>query len=258
MDKHIGAQFFTIRDSIQTVDGFRESCRKIHDIGYKTVQISGTPLEARDMRKILDEYGLKAVTSHRAFSDFTDRIDWLMDYNKTLGCDLCGLGMMPTEYGENAKTLAEFIKKTDKICEELEKENMYFGYHNHAFEFAKTDGKTIMEYLVAETNPKCFNFIVDTFWVQVGGKNPPEVIEKLGKRAMAVHFKDFRVDKNSWSIPAMAEVGEGNLDWDKITQACEKAGTRWALVEQDTCCGNPFDSLRISYDYLKTKGFCRK
>ena len=36
MDKHIGAQYYTIRDSIQNVDDFAESCKKISEIILKS------------------------------------------------------------------------------------------------------------------------------------------------------------------------------------------------------------------------------
>lgn len=255
MDKHIGAQFFTIRDSIQNITDFEKSCKKIADIGYKTAQISGTPLKASEMRPILDAYGLKAVTTHRGFQDFLHNIDEIIDYNKTLGCDLCGVGMMPLEYMQSREKLAEFIEASHKICDELAQEGLYFGYHNHAFEFFKLDGKHIFDYLTEETNPTRFHFIVDTFWAQVGGKNPVKLIRSLSERAMAVHFKDLCVDMSNQTTPKMAEIGNGNLDWDEIISACEAAGTKWALVEQDICKNDPFESLKQSYDYLTTKGF---
>ena len=41
MDKRIGAQYYTIRDFCGTLDDFDYSCKKISEIGYKTVQLSG-------------------------------------------------------------------------------------------------------------------------------------------------------------------------------------------------------------------------
>ena len=38
----IGAQFFTVRNLCQNLDDFAETLKKVADIGYKTVQISGT------------------------------------------------------------------------------------------------------------------------------------------------------------------------------------------------------------------------
>ena len=54
----------------------------------------------------------------------------------------------------------------------------------------------------------------------------------------------------------MCEVMEGNLDWDSIIEASEKAGSEWAMVEQDICQNDPFDCLKLSYKNLTQKGFC--
>lgn len=255
MDKRIGAQFYTIRDYIQNIEDFDKSCKKIAQIGYKTVQISGTPLKAKEMREVLDKYNLQALTSHRSFTDFQNNLDEIIDYNKTIGADLCGVGIMPGECAESIDTLKVFIKDANKICETLKKENMFFGYHNHSMEFRKFDNKNIIDFLISETDPEIFNFIVDVYWVQVGGKNPPEIISRLGKRAMAIHFKDYIVNDKEWGRAEMTEIGNGNLDWDSIIKACDNSGARWAFVEQDVCPADPFDSLKISYDYLVKKGF---
>ena len=38
----IGAQFFTLREFCQTLEGFAEALARVADIGYRTVQVSGT------------------------------------------------------------------------------------------------------------------------------------------------------------------------------------------------------------------------
>ena len=260
MDKIIGAQYYTIRDYTKTIEDFDASCKKISDMGYKAVQISGQPLDASEMRKVLDKYGLKVYLTHKSCKDFFEDIDGVIEYNKALGCDLCGMGSMSKEYIESNESLTDFITKINKACERLKAEGMYFGYHNHSFEFFKFDGKEIFDRLIEETDPEIFNFIVDTYWLQHGGKNPPDVIRKLGKRAMAIHFKDYGIFYNDEGKlkPAICEVGRGNLDWDAIFAACEDAGSRFAVVEQDNNHfeGDPFKSLKMSYDFLSSKGFC--
>ncbi len=52
-----------------------------------------------------------------------------------------------------------------------------------------------------------------------------------------------------------AEVGQGNLDWDEIIAASKECSAKFALVEQDNCDGDPFESLKTSYNFLKEKGF---
>ena len=257
MDKRIGAQFYTLRDHTKTIEDFDMTCKRVCEMGYKTVQISGTPLGAKEMREVLDKYGLVALTSHRSADDFVNKIDEVIEYNKILGCDLCGMGMMPSDAFRSKEGLDKFISDMKVACEKLKEAGMYFGYHNHAFEFRKFDGKTVYDILIEETDPEIFNFIVDTYWLQFGGVNPAEFIEKLGKRAMAVHFKDYGIDIREKTTVVMKEVGYGNLNWDSIIEACDKAGCRWAFVEHDVdwTYDDPFKSLKMSYDFLVKKGF---
>jgi sugar phosphate isomerase/epimerase len=47
------------------------------------------------------------------------------------------------------------------------------------------------------------------------------------------------------------EIGAGNLNFKKIIAAAEKGGCQWFVVEQDTCPGNPLDSLAQSFRYIQ-------
>jgi len=66
-----------------------------------------------------------------------------------------------------------------------------------------------------------------------------------------MHFKDMTM-KGREQI--MTEVGEGNLDWPGVIEACEAAGSEWYVVEQDTCQRDPFESLEISLNNIKSWG----
>jgi len=51
-----------------------------------------------------------------------------------------------------------------------------------------------------------------------------------------------------------AEVGKGVLDFEKILDAAEEAGTEWPIVEQDRCRRSSFDCIRTSFRNLKKMG----
>ena len=123
-------------------------------------------------------------------------------------------------------------------------------YHNHATEFIKYDGKLVLQYIADSIPPEKLGFTLDTYWIQVGGGDPAWWIENFSGRVPCIHLKDFAYDKK------MAVVGEGNINFDRVFQMAEKAGTKYMLVEQDDCNGeNPFDCVKRSYQYLKSKGF---
>ena len=61
------------------------------------------------------------------------------------------------------------------------------------------------------------------------------------------HWKMVIVDGEQ----VMAEIGEGNLNWPDILQACRDAEVEWYAIEQDVCRRDPFESLKISYENLR-------
>jgi sugar phosphate isomerase/epimerase len=52
-----------------------------------------------------------------------------------------------------------------------------------------------------------------------------------------------------------APIGEGNLNWPAILEACEEGGVEWYLVEQDLCYDtDPFEAMAISYRNMRSWG----
>jgi len=63
-----------------------------------------------------------------------------------------------------------------------------------------------------------------------------------------LHVKDMAPDGG------FAEVGEGTLDFAAILAAGDAVGTRWYIVEQDTCRRPPLEAVRISLSHLRAWG----
>ena len=65
----IGAQLFTVHDFCKDLDSFAESLKKVADIGYKTVQVSGTcAYEPEWLKEELKKNGKKKVTISTVFT----------------------------------------------------------------------------------------------------------------------------------------------------------------------------------------------
>ena len=61
----IGAQLYTVRDFCKSLDDFALTLRKLADIGYTTVQVSGTcAFEPDWLKGELDKNGLECVLTH--------------------------------------------------------------------------------------------------------------------------------------------------------------------------------------------------
>ena len=138
----------------------------------------------------------------------------------------------------------------------LMEKGIRLGYHNHHFEFIRLPGtkKTMLETFYDDTDSRCVSAEIDVHWVTRGGGSPVRWIRKVAGRMPVIHFKDFAVIGNN--EPAFCEIGEGNLDWPAIIEACRETGVRWYSIEQDALFQNRdiFDSIKISFDNLKAMG----
>lgn len=252
----LGAQLYTVRDFCQDTDTFAETLKKVADIGYTTVQVSGTcEFKPEWLKAELDKNGLKCVLTHTAADKLTaDPVKVAKDHD-VFNCEYVGLGAF-SFCGDNAPTPADFVKQYKPVAQALKENGKYFMYHNHAQEFGKRNGKLIIDTMIEEFSPDEMGFTLDTFWVQAGGADPAQWIEKLSGRLPVIHLKDYAYGNEWLNAQKYAPIGEGNINFDRIFEKAQSAGTKYIVVEQDDCYGeNPFDCLKRSYDYLHSLGF---
>ena len=82
-----------MRDFCKDLDGFSESLKKVADIGYKNVQISGTcPYETQWLKEELKKNGLKCVLTHTQAESLIKETDKVVEDHNIFGCDYVGLG----------------------------------------------------------------------------------------------------------------------------------------------------------------------
>ena len=247
----IGAQFFTLREFCKDTDSFAESLKKVADIGYRCVQISGTcEFEPEWLAQQLEKNGLRCVVTHTPPAKLiADPVQVAKDHT-VFGCDNVGLGYYKFEPENPQGDYAYYLQTYKPVAAAMKENGKYFMHHNHSYEFRKVDGKLVIERLAEDFSADELGFILDTYWVQKAGGDPAAWIEKLAGRLPVIHLKDYLFDAS------MAVVGEGNINFDRVFEKAEAAGTRYMLVEQDNCNGeDPFDCLKRSYDYLKACGF---
>ncbi len=244
----IGVQFYTIRDYCKDLDSLSESLKKVADIGYTNIQLSGTcNYDALWMKEELIKNGLKCVLTHISPDRLKNDLANVIAEHNVFQCDNIGLGWYSTD---DADKLNDLMRTYLPIAQTIKENGKYFMYHNHDHEFRKHGDKLVLEHIIEGFSPDIMGITLDTFWVQAGGADPAYWIEKLAGRVPCIHLKDFSFGRK------MAALGDGNINFDRVFEKAELAGTKYMLVEQDDCNGeNPFDCLKRSYDYLKSRGF---
>ncbi len=248
----LAAQLYTLREFTQNKKDFLETLKKVKAMGYTSAQLSGAgPIIPEEVRSMTDEVDLPISATHIPHDMFVNHLDQVINNHKILACKYVGLGSMPKEYTKSPKDLQIFIDTYSKISETLAKEDLRFVYHNHNFEFFKFDDKTIMDILLENTS-KDFFFELDTYWVQAGGADPVEWLEKTKDRCDYIHYKDMGVNRDFKTV--FLPIGMGNLNWKKIIDASIKANVKYCAVELDSYDGSVFEALDSSYKYLSALG----
>lgn len=78
----------------------------------------------------------------------------------------------------------------------------------------------------------------------------------MRKRIPLLHIKDRKLGYAPSTNPdpgpgPFTEVGYGSINWKRILAAPPGGGLRHYYVEQDFCDRPVFESLQMSYNYLK-------
>jgi sugar phosphate isomerase/epimerase len=97
---------------------------------------------------------------------------------------------------------------------------------------------------------------IDCYWLTRAGKDPLEYFEKYQGRTPLLHIKDRKPGYAPTTIPdpgpgPFTEVGNGSIDWKRIFTAAPAGGLKHYYVEQDFFDRPVFESIELSYDYVK-------
>lgn len=249
----LGAQLFTLRDYCRNLEDFAVTLKRVADMGYKTVQVSGTcAFEGQWLAEELKKNDLRCVLTHTAIEKIRDNTEVVIGEHQTFGCRYVGIGCAPNCFANGEPDMKALCDTIDAAARKLADKDMLLMYHNHACEFQRgIDGRKYYDRLIEDYAPSILGFTVDTFWLQLGGMNVTETIRRLKGRVPCIHLKDLDVQVNK---PVTAPVGHGNLDFDAILAACDDAGAKYLLVEQDDCYEDPFVCMKKSLDFLHSRG----
>jgi sugar phosphate isomerase/epimerase len=246
----VAAQLYTVRDHCQNATALAASAKKLRAIGYTAVQLSGVgPIPAEEIVTIMRDAGLTICATHEPSQQILDEPEKVIDRLHRLGC---GLTAYPYPGGVDFTDAAQvdtLVRKLDAAGAKLRAAGMKLGYHNHAIEFVKFRGAPVLEYIYAQTSPENLVGELDTYWIHYGGGDVVEWTRKLRGRQPFIHLKDYGF--TSENKPTWCEIGAGTLPFARIIAEAEAGGCEWFIVEQDTCPGDPFISLRQSFDYIK-------
>lgn len=248
----VALQLYTLRDHCRTAAELAETARKVRAIGYESVQISGVgPIPESEIVAILKGEGLSICATHENGHTILDAPDEAIERLHKLDTKLTAYPYPAGIDFDDPAGLETFIRKLDAAGARFRAAGMKLGYHNHAHEFyrPRPGGPTVLDRIYHETSPQNLVAELDTYWVQRGGGDVVEWVRRLKGRQPFIHLKDYKVGPTGEA--AFCEIGAGTLPFARIIAEAESGGCEWFIVEQDTCPGDPFASIKQSYDYIR-------
>jgi sugar phosphate isomerase/epimerase len=228
----VGLELYSVRgelakDPVGTV-------RAVAKMGYQVVEFYApyfdwTPEFARDMRKVLDDAGIRCRSTHNNAPSFTaDGIGKAAELNRILGSTFVVMASTGRIAGlDGWKALCDQLSG---IVETLKPLGLRSGYHNHRIEFVAVDGRRPMEVIAANT-PREFMLQLDVGTCVEAGSDPVAWIQANPGRINSIHCKDWAAGEGKGY---RVLFGEGESPWRAIFDAAESTGgVEYYLIEQE-------------------------
>jgi len=244
----VGLELYSVRDEL--AKDLKGTVTAVARMGYEVVEFFSpyfgwTSDYAKDVRKLLDDLGIKCLSTHNGNNAFVgDGLTKAIELNQIIGSKTIVMASPGS-----VKTLDDWKKVADRLAqasEKLKPLGMRAGYHNHKPEWIEVEGKLPLEIIAANT-PKDFTMQLDVGTCLEAGKDPLAWIKSNPGRIRSMHVKDWSAatDKGYTVL-----LGEGDAQWKQIFAAAESVGgIEYYLVEQE---GSRFPPLETAERCLAT------
>jgi sugar phosphate isomerase/epimerase len=239
----VGLELYSVRNALK--DDPMGTVRTVAQMGYQVVEFYApyfdwTDTQTRDMKKLLDDLGIRCLSTHNSFSYFTpESLKRARDMNLILGSKYVVMSSSQPKPGlDGWKEVADTL---NSAADQLEPSGLKAGYHNHQLEFTPVEGKRPIEILAKSTQSSVV-LQLDVGTCLEAGSDPVAWIRANPGRIRSIHCKDWSPDPGKGYTVLF---GEGAADWKGIFAAAESVGgVEYYLVEQEGSRFSEFDTAR--------------
>ena len=187
--------------------------------GAKDVAVEEGVVEVTENAEVVEDTTAEGADTTESKPDPND--EWwceALDVHKELGCRYIVMSRLPDYPTE--EVVAEYATYFNRIGELAAERGMQFCYHPRQQELKVTDGKSIFEAIVANTDPEKVHFEIDTYEATEAGVDVNELLKRLTKRVTLLHIHDYGI------------IGESQkIDFEKIIAEGIRTGVKDIFVE---------------------------
>ncbi|MBE3558263.1 MAG: sugar phosphate isomerase/epimerase [Ktedonobacteraceae bacterium] len=239
----VGLQLYTVRD--QTAQDFKRTLQSVGEIGYDGVEFAGYGgISSKEMAACLADFNLRALGAHVGLPALEADIERELNYCLDIGCTHLIIPSLERKWcsAEGFRAIAPRLNEVGRRCQER---GITLCYHNHDFEFAREDGKYLLDILLDATDAALVRLELDVYWAAYAGADPVAYLRRHAERVSFIHVKDMTASRT------FTEVGDGILDIAGYCAAAAESGTRFLIVENDLPQIPSLESARRSHENLR-------
>jgi sugar phosphate isomerase/epimerase len=240
----IGLELYSVREELK--QDLMGTVRGVAKMGYEDVEFYApyfewTPAYAKDVRKLLDDVGIRCLSTHNSSTYFTaENLPHAIELNQTLGSKF--IVMASSGKVENLDGWKAVADTLNSASEKLKPLGLGAGYHNHAVEFKPINGKRPIEVIAANTG-KDVMLQLDVGTCVEAGSDPVAWIKANPGRIRSMHLKDWSPEPGKGY---KVLFGEGVTPWKKLFEAAEKTGgIEYYLIEQEGSAFPPMETAHV-------------
>ena len=233
--KEYGFQVWTIRESL--IEDFPGTLKKMAGMGYKQVEMCSPlgytnagfgPLNkysGSEMRKIIEDCGLKCTSSHYNMGELRDSLDNRIEWATELGMKQIVASSFWLPKNASLDDFKEAADELNQIGEKTKAAGIQMVFHNHHGEFEKRGDKLIYDALLETFDPELVKMQFQVAVVDIGYK-AADFFRKHPGRFISAHLADY-----SDTLKKQVPVGEGIIDWNDFFEAAKVGGVQNYFVE---------------------------
>ena len=246
----IGLQLYTVRRELEK--DFEGTLAKVAGLGFSEVEFAGYfNRNPQQVKSALANNSLASPSVHLLTAGLRNNLQQTIDAAKIIGHQYVVCAYLLPEERKSLDDYKRLVELFNDAGGRLKKAGLQFCFHNHDFEFTPIDGKIPYDLMLTGTDPKTVKMELDLYWIAKAGKNPRNYFSAYPGRFPLVHVKDMDATPKQF----FTEVGRGTINFRQIFADSQKAGIEHYFVEQDETPGSPFESIKMSIDYLKQLEF---